>query len=77
MYFYSTWPTDTGIFVEHPAFGGRAKWGKTFGGFPDQDDNGHGTFMAGIAVSGLLGVSKASNVVAVKVGSETARGSDM
>jgi len=58
---------DTGIFVDHPAFDGRASWGTTFGGYPDQDGNGHGTHCAGTAVSGPFGVAKSANVIAVKV----------
>ena len=64
---YLLWPTDTGIFVDHPAFDGRASWGTTFGGYPDQDGNGHGTHCAGTAVSGPFGVAKSANVIAVKV----------
>ena len=60
-------PTDTGIDIEHPAFEGRASWGRTFGDPSDKDINGHGTHCAGIAVSGPYGVAKASKVVAVKV----------
>ncbi|KAG8722635.1 subtilisin-like serine protease [Ceratobasidium sp. 395] len=34
---------DTGILTTHTCFGGRAKWGATFGGYADADGNGHGT----------------------------------
>ncbi|KZV97046.1 subtilisin-like protein [Exidia glandulosa HHB12029] len=34
---------DTGIMLEHKDFGGRARWGKTFGGYQDRDGFGHGT----------------------------------
>lgn len=34
---------DTGIFVNHTSFGGRARWGAVFGGYKQQDGNGHGT----------------------------------
>jgi len=67
MHPHLPYPTDTGIFTEHPAFEGRASWGKTFGPWKDKDGNGHGTHCAGTAVSGPYGVSKASRVVAVKV----------
>ena len=40
---------DTGIFVNHRAFTGRAKWLATFGDYPDADGNGHGTHTAGTA----------------------------
>ena len=60
--------TDTGIDINHPAFEGRASWGKTFGGpWEDKDNDGHGTHCAGTAVSGPYGVAKASKVIAVKV----------
>ena len=74
-----TWPTDTGIFVDHPAFEGRASWGATFGGYEGQDGSGHGTHCAGTAVSRQFGVAKSANVIAVKVLSDGGRGrnSDM
>jgi len=68
-------PTDTGIFTEHPAFQGRASWGKTFGPYEDKDGNGHGTHCAGTAVSGPYGVAKAAHVIAVKVLSDQGSGS--
>jgi cerevisin len=34
---------DTGIYTAHSQFGGRARWGATFGGYANQDGNGHGT----------------------------------
>lgn len=66
---------DTGIYTSHPAFGGRASWGTTFGGYPDSDGNGHGTHCAGTAVSGPYGVAKSANVIAVKVLSDSGNGS--
>ena len=67
--------TDTGIYVDHPAFEGRASWGKTFGPYEDKDGNGHGTHCAGTAVSGPYGVAKASKVIAVKVLGDNGSGS--
>jgi len=61
------YPIDTGIYTKHSAFGGRAKWGKTFGDYENEDGNGHGTHCAGTAVSDKYGVAKAANVFAVKV----------
>jgi cerevisin len=34
---------DTGILTTHTAFGGRATWGATYGGYASRDGNGHGT----------------------------------
>ena len=59
--------TDSGIDIHHPAFEGRASWGKTLGKWDDKDNNGHGTHCAGTAVSEPYGVAKASKVIAVKV----------
>ncbi|KAG6872047.1 hypothetical protein C0995_013599 [Termitomyces sp. Mi166 len=56
-----------GVYVNHTDFGGRARWGKTFGGYPDIDDNGHGTHCAGIAAGNTYGVAKHANIIAVKV----------
>lgn len=66
---------DTGILISHPAFGGRASWGATFGDYPDSDDNGHGTHCAGTAVSGPYGVAKSAKVIAVKVLNDKGNGS--
>ncbi|KAM6496390.1 serine protease [Amanita muscaria] len=49
------------------SFQGRARWGATFGGYPDADGNGHGTHAAGTAASYDYGVAKAANLIAVKV----------
>ncbi|KAG6872006.1 hypothetical protein C0995_013988 [Termitomyces sp. Mi166 len=54
---------DSGVYVNHTDFGGRARWGKTFGKYPDIDDNGHGTHSAGTT----YGVAKHANIIAVKV----------
>lgn len=59
---------DTGVFVDHTQFEGRAKWGATIpAGDEDADGNGHGTHCAGTIGSKDYGVAKSANLVAVKV----------
>ncbi|KAI9011595.1 peptidase S8/S53 domain-containing protein [Hyaloraphidium curvatum] len=61
---------DTGIRITHSEFEGtRARWGITTcksKGCPDIDDQGHGTFVAGLVAGKMLGVAKKSEVVAIK-----------
>jgi len=57
---------DTGIYIDHLDFGGRARWGWTAPGLTPFDGNGHGTHCAGIAGGNLYGVAKNSNLIAVK-----------
>ncbi|KAG8751961.1 subtilisin-like serine protease, partial [Ceratobasidium sp. 423] len=47
-------------------FGGRAKWGATFGGYPNADGNGHGTALASIIVGSTYGVATRANITAIK-----------
>ncbi|KAI0778227.1 serine protease [Trametes elegans] len=65
---------DTGIFTSHSEFGGRARWGKTFGGYADADGNGHGTHVSGTAAGTTYGVAKKANLIAVKVLSDGGSG---
>jgi len=66
---------DTGVQVDHPEFEGRARFVQTFGeGVPGVDRHGHGTHVAGIAASKTYGVSKKSNIIAVKVMGDDGRG---
>jgi len=59
---------DTGINIRHVEFEGRASWGKTIPqNDVDEDGNGHGTHCAGTIGSRKYGVSKATNLIAVKV----------
>ncbi|KAJ3002926.1 hypothetical protein HKX48_002038, partial [Thoreauomyces humboldtii] len=58
---------DTGIFIDHPEFEGRAKIGKSFASDGDKDGNGHGTHVAGTIGSKTYGVAKNVNLIAVKV----------
>ena len=59
---------DTGTFIHHDDFEGRASWGKTVPvGDPDEDGNGHGTHCSGTIAGKKYGVAKKANVVAVKV----------
>ncbi|GLB43121.1 putative peptidase S8 family protein [Lyophyllum shimeji] len=67
---------DTGIQISHNQFFPRARWGATFGeGWPDADDNGHGTHVAGIAAGTVFGVAKDARLIAVKVLSNKGSGS--
>jgi subtilisin family serine protease len=59
---------DTGIYLEHNDFGGRATWGANFAGDgKDSDGNGHGTHVAGTMVGFKYGLAKYAEIIAVKV----------
>lgn len=62
---------DTGIFLEHNDFGGRASHGYTVAPIDvnegDEDLNGHGTHCAGTVMGSTYGAAKAANAIAVKV----------
>jgi len=58
---------DTGINIEHEQFEGRAIWGYTARpGYPNTDDNGHGTFVASVIGGKDFGVAKKVTLIAVK-----------
>lgn len=58
---------DTGIYVSHPDFGGRAKWGINYADNQNTDCNGHGTHVAGTVGGTSFGVAKKTTLIAVKV----------
>ncbi|KFY93052.1 hypothetical protein V498_04585 [Pseudogymnoascus sp. VKM F-4517 (FW-2822)] len=59
---------DTGIYIEHEEFEGRATWGANFiEGSEDTDENGHGTHCAGTIGGATYGVASKAKLVAVKV----------
>ncbi|EFR02061.1 proteinase T [Nannizzia gypsea CBS 118893] len=57
---------DSGIYIEHEEFEGRATWGANFLDGDNRDLYGHGTHVAGTIGSVSYGVAKKVNLVAVK-----------
>lgn len=60
---------DTGVYLEHNDFGGRATGGVSFiaGESKDTDGNGHGTHVAGTTAGTKWGIAKEADIVGVKV----------
>lgn len=59
---------DTGIYLDHDEFEGRATFGANFTRSEKVDDeNGHGTHCAGVIGGKYVGIAKKSNLVSVKV----------
>lgn len=58
---------DTGVDAGHPDFGGRASQDVNTIDEQDEDCDGHGTVVAGIAASNTYGVAKGARVHGVKV----------
>jgi len=59
---------DTGIYLAHKDFEGRAVFGANYAGDGQQNDcNGHGTHVAGTVGATTWGVAKKTTLVAVKV----------
>ncbi|KAG5727551.1 Proteinase R [Termitomyces sp. T112] len=65
---------DTGVYINHVEFGGRARWGATFGGYVSMDKNGHGTHCAGTVAGSSVGVARAASIIAVKVLGDNGQG---
>ncbi|ORX88381.1 subtilisin-like protein, partial [Basidiobolus meristosporus CBS 931.73] len=58
---------DTGVNIDHEDFEGRATNGPVFNGDSTPADiNGHGTFVAGIAIGREFGVAKRARLVSLK-----------
>jgi len=66
---------DTGIYIAHNDFGGRALWGANYVDNYNYDCNGHGTHVAGTVGGTVYGVAKKSTLIAVKVLSCSGSGS--
>ncbi|KAH9876450.1 hypothetical protein J1614_003581 [Plenodomus biglobosus] len=58
---------DTGIRITHSDFEGRATWGFNAVNTNNNDNQGHGTHVAGTVGSRTYGVAKRTNLIAVKV----------
>lgn len=58
---------DTGIYIEHNDFGGRAVWGYNAVDSSNTDGNGHGTHCAGTMAGSTYGLHKTGTLKAVKV----------
>lgn len=66
---------DTGIYLQHDEFKGRAKWGTNTVDNDNSDGNGHGTHVAGTIGGTTYGLAKEVDLVAVKVLSAEGTGS--
>jgi cerevisin/serine protease len=66
---------DTGIYVGHSEFAGRATWGTNTVDKATTDGNGHGTHCAGTIAGATYGMAKKAKLVAVKVLSDSGSGS--
>jgi len=66
---------DTGIYLQHNEFEGRAFWGTNTADNTTTDGNGHGTHCAGIAAGKTYGLAKRATLVAVKVLTDQGTGS--
>jgi len=58
---------DTGVYIEHNDFGGRARYGVNFVDEEDGDLNSHGTHIAGTAGGRTFGIAKSVSIISVKV----------
>ncbi|ANB12989.1 proteinase B [Sugiyamaella lignohabitans] len=58
---------DTGIRTTHVEFANRIRWGQNFVDDINDDENGHGTHVAGTAAGSSVGVAKYADIVAVKI----------
>lgn len=64
---YTIWVIGTGIDVTHSEFGDRAQQVVNFAGGPNEDTNGHGTWVASIAGGSTFGVAPHAQLRGVKV----------
>jgi len=58
---------DTGIYIAHNEFQGRASWGTNTIDTNNNDCHGHGTHVAATVAGAIYGVAKKTTLVAVKV----------
>ena len=66
---------DTGIYIGHSEFEGRASYGYNAVGGGNEDGTGHGTHVAGILIGKTFGVAKKGHAISVKVLDSTGWGS--
>jgi len=71
----SVYVLDTGIYIQHNDFGGRASYGENFVDSVPGDENSHGTHCAGTIGGAQYGIAKQVQLIAVKVLGRTGSGS--
>jgi len=58
---------DTGIYIQHNEFQGRARYGVNYADDVDTDENSHGTHCAGIVGGRTFGIAKTVALISVKI----------
>jgi cerevisin len=68
---------DSGVYIQHEEFEGRATFPWAAPGLTRVDGHGHGTHVAGVAAGKTYGIAKRANIIAVRVLNNNNRGTTL